>query len=145
MDMAALDLNSQGEDWRPLGGFQGLLCSGAPGGDIDGSTGSPPVRARNASRTLDLRGPRSSGGGGATTGRATSSVSGGGQGAGLPPVPARVCGVRGSTSGVPEGSRTRGKRPRVSTIAITEDNFGLNYPNAGDDVEILPNNPTVCS
>lgn len=143
MDMAALDLNSQGEDWRPrLSGPPSLRSSWWI---HRREHWLPPVRARSASRTLGLRGPRSSGGGGATAGHATSSVSGGGRAAGLPPVPTGVRGARGAASGVPEGSRTRGKCPRVPTIAVAEDNFGLNNPNAGDNVEILPNNPTVCS
>ena len=55
MGMAALDLNSHGEGWPRMAGYEGLLRSGPQGGGIGGSMGPPPVRVRNGSRTLGLR------------------------------------------------------------------------------------------
>jgi len=139
--MAALDLNSQGAEWPPMGGFQGLLRSG---GDLDGPNVSPPVDARSASRTLGFRAPRSSTGGGARSGHATSTVSCGGRvGGGVPPVPAVGRGVRRGTSGVAQPLTAHGKHPRVPAVA--DDNFASNTSNDVDNVEILPNAPTVFS
>lgn len=131
MGVTALDLNTQEEELPPVGSFQGRLRSGQPAGYAEGSSHSPPVHARSASRTLGLRGPRSSGGGGAMTSRAISSVSGGGLGASLPPVPAGVRGARRSASGVADGSMTSGKRPRLPTPAVAEDTFGFDNSNSG--------------
>ena len=139
--MAALDINLQGAEWPPMGGFQELLRSG---GDLDGPNVSPPVDARSASRTLGFRAPRSSTGGGAGSGRATSTVSCGGRvGGGVPPVPAIGRGVRRGTSGVAQPSTARDKHPRVPAVA--DDNFASNTSNDVDNVEILPNAPTVFS
>ena len=149
--MAALDLNSQGSQWPPMGGYQGLLRFGLQGGDVDGPNASPPVGAHSASRSVGaggvgFRAPRSTGVG-AGSGCATSTFSGGGRGSGVPAV-GRGASQRSlhgprqkSTSGVAEGSTARGRRPRVPAVA--EDNFASNASNDGDDVEILPNAPRV--
>ena len=75
----------------------------------------------------------SGGGGGATAARALSSSSGGGRGPPLPPVTADVRASRGSASGAPAGSRSRGGRRRPTTSAVAEDNFDVNNPNEADD------------
>ena len=108
--MAALDLNSHGEGWPRMAGYEGHLLSGPLGGGIDGSMGPPPVRVHSGSRTLDLRTVRTSVGGGATAARALSSSSSGGRGPPLPPMTAGVRASRGSTSGAPAKSRSRGGR-----------------------------------
>ena len=124
--MMALDLNSQGEGWPRMAGYEGLLRSGPQGGGIGGSMGPPPVRVSSGSHTLGLRAARSGGGGGATAARALSSSSGGGRGPPLPPMNAGVRGMRGSTSSVPAGSRSLGGHRGATTSAIAEDNFNIN-------------------
>jgi len=88
--MAALDLNSQGSQWPPMGGYQGLLRFGLQGGDVDGPNASPLVGAHSASRSVGaggvgFRAPRSTGVG-AGSRCATSTFSGGGRGSGVPAV-----------------------------------------------------------
>jgi hypothetical protein len=98
--------------------------------------GPPPVRVRSGSRTLGLRAACSGGEGGATAARALSSSSAGGRGPPLPPATAGVHGSRGSTSGVPAGSRSYGGRRRPATAAVAEDNFDVNNHNVAEDDEI---------
>ena len=107
--MAALNLNSYGQEWPGMAGYECLLRSGPQGGGIDSSMGPLPVRVRSSSRTLGLRAVRS-GGGGATAARALSSSSGGGRGPPLPPVTAGMRASPRSASGAPAGSRSRGGR-----------------------------------
>ena len=76
--MAALDLNSHGQEWPGMAGYECLLRSGPQGGGIDNSMGPPPICVHSGSRTLGLRVARSSDGGGTMACRAMSSSSGGG-------------------------------------------------------------------
>ena len=108
--MATLDLNSHGEEWPGMAGYEGLLRSGPQGGGIGGSMGPPPVRVRSGSRTLGLRAARSGDGGGAMAARVVSSSAGDGRGPSLPLVTAGVRGSRGSASDVIVGSKGYGGR-----------------------------------
>ena len=139
MGMAALDLNSHGEGWPGMAGYEGLLCSGPQDGGIGDSMGLPPVRVCNGSQTLGLRVARSGGGGGATAARALSSSSGGGRGPPLPPVTAGMRASPGSASSAPVGSRSHGGRRRPTSTTIAEDNFDVNNPLDADDDVIFPN------
>ena len=134
--MAALDLNSHGQEWPGMAGYEGLFRLGPQGGGTDGCMGPPPIRVCSGSRTLGLRAARSGGGGGATTARALSSSSSGGRGPSLPPMTAGMRASPGSASGAPAGSRSRGGRRRPTTSAVAEDNFDVNNPNEADDDEI---------
>ena len=106
--MAALDLNSHGQEWPGMAGYEGLLRSGLQGGGLGGSMGPPSVCIRSGSHTLGLRVVRSGGGGGGTTARALSSSSGGGRGPPLPPMTIGMCASHGSASSAPIESKSRG-------------------------------------
>jgi hypothetical protein len=139
--IAALDLNSQGEGWPGMAGYQ---ASFAPTCKTEASAimWPPPFRIYSGIHTLDLRAAHNGGRGGAMVGRAILSPSDGGRCPPLPPVTADVRGSCGSTSGVPTRSRSRDGRRRPATTAIAEDNFDINHQNAAKDdesKEILPN------
>ena len=108
--MGTFDLNSHGEEWPRMAGYEDLLHSGLEGGGTSGGMGPPPIRVRSGSHNLGLRTACSSSGGGATAARALSSSSGGGCGPPLPPVTDGVRGSCGSASGMPARSRSRGGR-----------------------------------
>lgn len=106
--MVALDLNSHGQEWPGMTGYEDLLRSDPQGGGTGGGMGPPPIRVRSDSRTLGLRAARNGGGGGATAARALSSSSSGGRGPPSPPVTVGMRASPGSTSSAPAGSRSRG-------------------------------------
>ena len=137
--MAALDLNSHGQEWLEMAGYEDLLRSGPQGGGTSGGMGPPPVRVRSGSRTRGLCAARSGGGGGATAAHTLSSSSGGGRGPQLPPMTAGMRALSGSASGAPAESRSHGGRRQLMSTAVVEDNFDVNNPLDADDDEIFMN------
>ena len=137
--MVALDLNSHGQEWPGMAGYEDLLRSGPQGGGTNGGMGPSPVRVRSGSCTLGLCAARSGGGGGATAARTLSSSSDDGCGPPLPPVTTSMRSSPGSASGVPTGSRSHSGRRRPASTAVAEDNFDVNNPLDADDDEIFPN------
>jgi hypothetical protein len=57
----------------------------------------------------------------------------------MPHVSADVRGYRGSTSGAPADSRSRGRCHQAMAAHDVEDNFAFNIQNQAEDGEILPN------
>ena len=124
--MAALDLNSHGQEWPRMAGYEGLLRSSPQGGGTDDSMGPPPVHVRSGSRIHGLRAAHIGGGGGAMAARTVSSSSGGGRGPHVPPVTADVrftfvlAGWPSSVHGM-----------RVFTDAMTKYNHVFPHPPTG--------------
>ena len=52
--MAALDLNSHGQEWPGMAGYEDLLRSSPQGGGTGDGMGPPPIRVARGSRTLGL-------------------------------------------------------------------------------------------
>jgi hypothetical protein len=94
LDIGGLDLNSSGERWSGMQGYQDLLRTGG----VQGSHGPPPVRVppRSENRTLGLRGACSGRGGGGF-----ASVGGGGSpsvgGGFVPTMPREGAALSGAT------------------------------------------------
>jgi hypothetical protein len=111
LDFGGLDLNSGGDGWSDMQGYQELLRTGG----VEGSHGPPPVRVppRSANRTLGFRGARNGQGGGGS-----ASVRGGRSpfvGAGFNPTMAREGEAPSAAIGRP---RRRGGRRRAAAVNI---------------------------